>query len=65
MTETGLLKKFDGKYKLKDICEEKRREMQKTHPITAGEIMALFVLLGAGLSAAFVVFFFEFMLHWI
>ena len=57
MTETGLLKKFDDKWKLKkDKCEEKRREMRRPHPIRVGEIMMLFIILGAGLSSAILAF---------
>ena len=50
-------------YKLKDVCEEKRREMQKTHPITVEEIMAMFLILGTGLMAACLIFCLEYSVH--
>ena len=56
MTETGLLRKIYQKYKLKDVCEEKKREMRQTHPITMQEIMAMFLILGIGLMTACLIY---------
>ena len=63
MTETGLLRKIHQKYKLKDVCEEQRREMRKTHPITMQEIMAMFLILGTGLMAACLIFCLEYSIY--
>ncbi len=53
MTEHGILQHLERKYKLLDVCAQKRPKREaKAQPITVDEIAVAFCVLAVGLGAS-------------
>ena len=63
MAENGLLKKFEEENEIFDICAQEKLKRFQARPLSISDVMAVFVILLAGLLTAVVIILLEYFIN--